>query len=234
MASRKTRRPVLRWRTYREGLDFYETHDETCDDVIQLNQEGPRWRNSHFGLRYSVHELGERSLRYSISDVDKGKRFEADANSEHWIYLVSTGDLPQTYALDFDYIPHTTFNEQLQVDFACESLAFRHRFILEFCEKVFYQTVQYGFFLGKGPWASAQVELHKPLHVRVEVVGNVFSFVLNGVCLLCVKDWFYRPRRDRSILLFWNGKTRERSYQKIDFEIRNFKVQVAADRSSMN
>lgn len=225
-------RPRVQWKTWHKGLDFYSMHDEHCDDVVDLNGNGPRWRAAQFSLPYSVHTCGEDELSYAVSAVENGLRFRADDETEHWVYLVAKRMLPCSYALEFDYVPHSVFNEQLQVDFAAESLARRHRFILEFCSTVFYQTVENGQFLQKCPRVQRDVPLHSPLHVRVEVVGNVFCLLFDQKIVLCVKDRFYRPRKDRSFLLFWNGLAPGVPFQTIDFEILNFTIQIPSGESA--
>jgi hypothetical protein len=203
--------------------DFYSFHDEKCPDVIGVDGSRREWRISHYFNNYPVHFHDDKGLSYDLKVDDGGMEFSAGDDAEHWLYLVSKEKLPTEYAIEFEYKPKTVFNEQLQFCFAADSLAERHRFVLNFNEKVYYQIVTHGF------WSQHYIEVPCSLMInewsciRLEVVGNVFSFFVKGKLVLSVKDSMLNPKPARNFLIFWNGKTRERSPQRLAASIRGFK-----------
>jgi len=220
-------RPYINWNIYKEGFSAYSMLDENCDDVSQVKNIGTRWQSAWMLNSFGVHLDDEKKLSYSFVPVEGGLRFMADNLSERWIYLLSHEELPDIYAVDFVYIPHTSFVEQLQLNFAAESLAKRHRFILEFGEKVFYHIVENGRFLNRLFEKKCTVSLHVPLHVRLEVVGNVFTLLFDNKVMFCIKDCTYKPQTSRNALLFWNDN--KAPFQTIDFELRNLKILIPVE-----
>ncbi len=214
----------IMWDNGRNGFLYYDLRDENSQDVQDLRMSNTDWVLSHYLNEYFIDSKPQLSLSYQLQALKEGFRVEASNDREHWIYWISKKLLPDTYKIEFDYIPRTVFNEQLQIVFAAKSLADRHRFILEFNSQVYYQIIRNGFFLPRLSFVPYQAPLHQTLHVRFEKVKNVFSLFFNDKLIMCKKDTTYNALTDRSMLLFWNGKGGNGLFQKIDFEINNFNL----------
>lgn len=207
--------------------DMYTFHDEKCRDVIQYNRRGPLWQLARMGRGYPLHSSTDCPVSFSLEPVQDGYRFIADETKERWINLVSREKLPESYALDFDLIPHSLFVEQCQIAFAMQSLETRHRFVIEFNKRAYYQKVYRWKFLHELKSHEISFEIHKPLHVHFEIVSNVFVLLLNGHVVFCVRDKSYLPSKAYNALVFWNGwLDKDGGCRPMDFEIKNFMVSV--------
>lgn len=213
--------------------DFYSFHDEKCKDVAGIGEGCLRWRIAHFFNSYPLHtDADAHSLSYQ-SKIEGGEiGIDADGEGDHWINFVSKKLLPAVYAVEFDYMPNSVFNEQLQFCFAAKSLAERHRFVLNFNEVLYYQVITRGFWLPKFAEVPCSLPLGEWSHVRLEVVGDTFSLSLNGRAVLSVRDSGHARKAARNMLIFWNGKTKQGQFQEIALRIRNFKYNVELKKTT--
>jgi len=220
------------WKKDCDSLDLmYDFRDESSSDVRSLLKHDRSWRRSHFTNDFRLPVGGIDKLSYQVNRNDQGVRFHADNDGEHWIYLLSRNDMPDSYAIEFEYVPHSVFREQLQICFCARSLCDRHRFILKFNRQIYYQVVKNGFFLPKLDSKNLSLDLHRATVVRFEKCRDTFSISFDGKVALCEKCLALPPVRSRSMLLFWNRANGEMACQEIDFELRNFRFYRKADEA---
>lgn len=219
----RSERPAVSWVQVSEvsGLrSFYTFHDQNCPDVAAIAT--PSFWCSHFRGKYPLHLESDASLAYRCTEEDGGLRFRSDPVPGTWIYLVSRNLLPTSYAIEFDYTPHSVFKEQLQFDWAASSLAERHRFILTYNEYLRYQRLVRGFLLKDVERVPCSLKIGSPTRVRLEICERTFVFLLDGRPVTCWRDCGYDPRPSRGFLLFWNGP----DARAIDFSVSRFRFYV--------
>lgn len=219
----RSKRPAVNWVHVPEMSDlrsFYTFHDQNCPDVASIAT--PAFWFSHFRGKYPLHLESDDLLAYQCREEEGGLRFRSDPVPGTWIYLVSRNLLPTSYAIEFDYTPHSVFKEQLQFDWAASSLAERHRFILTYNEYVRYQRLVHGFMLNDVDRAPCSLKLGEPSRIRLEIVEQTFVLVVNGRTVACWQDRGYKPRPSRGFLLFWNGP----DARPMDFRISDFRYQT--------
>ena len=230
--------PVIEWveDEHRSlGIDSFYCLDEYSDDCRQLLQRSSHnvvrddkiWFESKFTNCYYFEPQYSPKPRYKMTKEIQNLRIQTDSQIDHWIYLVSKRKCPVVYALDFFLTLHTEMQETLQVDFACHSLAKRFRFNLVNNKMLHFDIVDYGCFTywqNKSKWDMFKTEctlpLHKPIHVRVEIINNFFAIYFDEEMKMAINLKEYVPQEADWYIIFWNGIID----QSMDIEISNFKI----------
>ena len=223
------RKCISRWRVIGGFSKMFSFHDEKCVDVLSYNNMRDAWKLAKYGLKYPLHKESDSHFNYLIEELNGESHFYADNLTERWINLISKAPLPKDYALDFVLTPHSIFVEQCQIAFAMKSLSERHRFVVEFNKKAYYQIISDWDFLPVLESKDINFDVDMPLHVRFEKVGNTFTLLLNTNVVLCVQDVLYKSEEAFAALIFWNGWPDKGGCDVMDFKISDFKVEVPCE-----
>lgn len=219
MSCSRCRRPSVVWQEpMRMSLDeMYAFYDESSADVIAR----------HARRRPCPPSMLGRSLTYSFDRTAFGFRFAGNGNPKSWIYLSSRRTLPTVYALEFEYIPHSVFREFLQIVFCGDDLDNRHRFVFRDNESVEYEMFRHGLFAKPIRRVPFRLELHRASTIRLEVVGNVFTVLVNGSEIVTVRDRLWQRRPTVGKLIFWN----DCDPVKMDFELGEVRLSSSGEVS---
>ena len=215
-----------KWRFLCGFDDLFTFHDENCEDVVSYNNHLDNWKLAKCGYSYPLHKESDESFSYLITGSGGSMRFYADDDKERWINIVSKDLLPENYAMDFVLVPHTIFVEQCQIAFGMKSLAERHRFVIEFNKRAYYQRISDWDFLPELASVDIAFEQDQPLHIRFEMIENNYTLLLNSHVVLCVSDLEYKPIKSHAALIFWNGWPDRGGCKPMDFEIKDFKIET--------
>lgn len=190
------RRPQVAWQleSSRALDEVYSFFDENSADVIARHARRRPCPPSRAGgpLAYCATRIGDR-----FSFAGCGVPYS-------WIYLSSGKPFPEAYAVEFEYTPHTVFREFLQIAFSGNDLDNRHRFVIRDNEVLEYEMFWHGLFATPVRNVPLSLELHRAATIRLEVVGDIFTFLVNGEAVLTVRDRMWRPRPTVGKLIFWN------------------------------
>ena len=137
-----------------------------------------------------------------------------------WVMLTSKAPLAEDFALEFDYVPHAVFREQLQVDFRMSSLGDRLRFMVRDNTRLVANAVEGNAFPPDGRTQPFAFALGKSHRVRIESCGGVHSFVVDGRNVLSLTyEGVAGSKGAHAALVFYEAA----ADRPIDFEIRNFR-----------
>ena len=219
--------PAGNWRdaTPAKGLlDFFCLADETHPALAAVNRiatgarDDATRRAAYDGtaLPYAVAEP-----RFTVTPVSDGLRFTSSGTGPmRWVMLTGKSPLPRDFALEFDYVPHTVFREQLQFDWAMSTLGDRLRFMVRDNERLVANAVEKNAFPPDGRTLPFAFTLGASHRVRIESHGGVHSFIVDGRNLLSLTyDGNAGATGNYAALVFYEA-TPDRP---IDFEIRNFR-----------
>lgn len=211
-------------------LDQYsdDCRDLLCSEYNDLPRERGSWRRSFYTNEYMFSPGYAPSPKYNMEVSDNSLSIVTGDKLDTWIYLPSKKEESEIYALDFDFVPNALVKETFQIAFGMSSLARRLRFIIENDNILRFQVVDRGCFVS---WKNRQlwdnfskpvnVCLHETIHVRLEVIKNVYALYFDGILQMAVnveegdkvgKNW---------ALIFWNGVEKR---DVLDICIRNFKI----------
>lgn len=233
--------PLVNWEVDEkrsQGINSFYCLDQFSDDVRQLLnpcynviRDRLLWFRSRFTNDYYFEPQLSPYPRYEIKHCNGNLIINTDEKIDTWIYLVSKQKYPSTYAVEFDFTPHTEMEEMLQIAFCAHSLARRFRFNLIKNKNLAFEIIDKGCFTyylnGKG-WGSFKKEcslpLHKVAHVRLEVIENVYALYFNKELVMAVEVGKYVPASTNLYIIFWNGVEEEK---KMNLEIGNFKSYIS-------
>lgn len=163
------------------------------------------------------------SPRFAVDAVDAGVRIRHAAGSpRRWVMLTAVERLPEDFALEFDYVPHTEFREQLQFDFGMSTLGDRLRFMVRDNRVLAFNRVVDGRFLSDIRRVPCAFPLDEPTHVRIESLAGVISFAAGGRRLLSLSGEGKPPSAGLASLVFYDSDPSK----PIDFEISRFRFFV--------
>lgn len=159
--------------------------------------------------------------RFSVSSVSGGHRFcHAAGTPKRWVVLTSKEELPEDFALEFDYLPHGEFREQLQVDFRMGSLADRLRFLVRNNRCLCLNAVERGRFRDDAKEIPFAFPIDRPTRVRLSSSAGVFAFAADGQTLVSAEYHGVVGRWRHVALVFFEPDPSKG----IDFEIANLKI----------
>lgn len=138
-----------------------------------------------------------------------------------WVMLTSKDPLPADYALEFVYVPHSTFSEQLQIDFRMSSLGDRLRFMVRDNAVLAANAVLGGRFAADARRQPFSFPQNCPTTVRFESRGGVCSLFADGRSLLSLDCSAFTAVRGAFVALVFYEAGAERP---VDFEIRDFRL----------
>lgn len=213
-----------------KGINSLNYLDQYSDDVRALLshnddmiKEEYRWFRAKFTNEYYFNPEYSPYPRYKIYKKDNYVNIKTDAIADSWIYLTSNQKFPLSYVLDFDLILHSEMEETLQLCFCSQSLAKRFRFILDYNKYIRFEVVDKGFFSPE--WRKlnkpAFIPLHKKVNIRLEVIYNTFAIYFDDIFQMAVRIKDYKPEKGFWYIIFWNGKTENKS---MNIEIMNIKI----------
>lgn len=190
-------RPNVTWRSVVSSEtpvgDFFLREDDAAFEVRLVNDicEGKTpvelWKGRLTGI-FPFAPRNQSETGYSIKPVAGGQRLVYQGGRPfRWIMLVSKRRLPAVYALEFDYTPRSTFREQLQFDFFMQSLHQRLRFMLRHNERFVFSVIDGGFFAPDSRSVPFSFKLDVAVRVRFEIVRDVFTLIVDGNVVMCVK-----------------------------------------------
>ena len=220
--------PPGEWRdaTSADGLSgFFRMSDETDLAIAAVNRiaagdSSPATRGAAF--RCGAPEPVS-APRFSVEAVPEGGvRFvHAPGTGMRWVMLTSKDPLPADYALEFVYVPHSTFSEQLQIDFRMSSLGDRLRFMVRDNEVLAANAVLGGKFAADARRQPFSFQKDCPTTVRFESSGGVCSLFADGRSLLSLDCSAFTAVRGAFVALVFYEAGAERP---VDFEIRDFRL----------
>lgn len=225
-------RPHVRWKTALSSArpvgDFFLAEDDGAYEVRLVNDicrgENPPelWKGRLTGV-FPFAPFAQRTTGYTVAPVDGGQRLVYPAGRAfRWIMLVSERKLPQSYALEFDYTPHTEFREQLQFDFMVRSLHQRLRFMLRHNERFVFSVIDGGFFAPDSRSVPFSFKLGEKARVRFEIVRDTFALMVDGRVVMCVRAEGVCPRGDEACALIFYDQDPQTL---IDCEVANLKYE---------
>lgn len=211
-------------------LDQYsdDCRDLLCSEYNDLPRERGSWRRSFYTNEYMFSPCYAPFPKYNMEVSDSSLSIVTGYKLDTWIYLPSKKEESEIYALDFDFVPNALMKETFQIAFCMSSLARRLRFIIENDNILRFQVVDRGCFLG---WKNRQlwdqfskptnVCLHENIHVRLEVIKDVYALYFDGILQMAVRvDGGDKLGRNWA-LIFWNGIEKR---DNLAVEIKNFKL----------
>lgn len=220
--------PEVRWvdRTPTGGLsDFFSLADEHDPTIAAVNRiaAGSAEPGDAERIRLPMSSpLSSPSTAWSITPVDGGARYSrAPGTPMRWIVLCSREPMPPDFAVSFVYVPHAVFKEQLQLDFAMNSLGERTRFMVRNNERLVFSRVRGGKFLPDDRVLRFCFELDSPVSMRVESVGGVTSLSVDGRVMMSMRAET-PPTGGYLALVFYQ----ESESGAIDLELRDFRLEV--------
>ena len=171
-----------------------------------------------FPLESAAPKFGRRA-------VGDGWRFVHPAGAPmRWVMLSAATDLPSDFALEFDYLPHAEFKEQLQFDFRMASLGDRLRFMVRGNSTLVMNAVENGRFPPDLRSAACSFPVGKASRIRIESCRGVHSFFVGGRNLLSLAyDGPAGKSGGHAAFVFYDSDPSK----PIDFEIARFKLFVA-------
>ncbi len=211
-------------------LDQYsdDCRDLLCSEYNDLPRERGSWRRSFYTNEYMFSPCYAPFPKYNMEVSDSSLSIVTGYKLDTWIYLPSKKEESEIYALDFDFVPNAVMKETFQIAFCMSSLARRLRFIIENDNILRFQVVDRGCFLG---WKNRQlwdkfskptnVCLNENIHVRLEVIKDVYALYFDGILQMAVRvDGGDKLGRNWA-LIFWNGIEKR---DNLAVEIKNFKL----------
>lgn len=159
--------------------------------------------------------------RFSVWSAGDGIRVHhAVGTPKRWVVLTSREEFPEHFALEFDYVPHAEFKEQLQIDFRMESLADRLRILVRDNRVLCLNAVERGRFRADAKAIPCSFPLGRPTRVRLSSSAGVFAFAADGQTLVSAEYHGVVGRRRHVALVFFEPDPSK----EIDFEIANLKI----------
>jgi len=202
---------------------FFRFADEACAVLSAVNRvasgdDSMEARNAAFvgGMPPAVD-----APRFGVSEFEGGLRFVHDPGSPmRWVMLTSSAPLPGEFALEFDYVPHSVFTEQFQVDFRMASLGDRLRFMVRGNEALVANYVAGGRFAADERRVGFSFRMDEPTRVRFELRGGVCSLRAGGRVPLSLDCGGLASAAGGYAALVFYEAGAERA---VDFELRNFR-----------
>lgn len=185
--------PVTGWREIQIGslLDFFGLADETERTIAAVNRiasGAPQRGDRKLMCSRRSAVLPPENLRFRMSKDGDGLRFVHPAGTPYrWVALLPKRDLPDDFALQFRYTPHTVFREQLQFDFQMSSLGDRLRFMVRDNRRLCFSSVSRGAFRPDDFSIPFSFELDTTYDIRISSCRGVYAFAVNGKTLLAVE-----------------------------------------------
>lgn len=171
--------------------------------------------------RFPLESAAPKFARRAVGD---GWRFSHPAGSPmRWVMMSTASALPTDFALEFDYLPHAEFKEQLQFDFRMASLGDRLRFMVRGNSTLVMNAVENGRFPPDLRSAACSFPVGKAARIRIESCRGVHSFFADGCNLLSLAyDGPAGKSGGHAALIFYDSDPAK----PIDFEISRFKLFV--------
>ena len=222
--------PVVTWRdmTPADGLaGFFRFADETDPTIAAVNriavgtgsEEDRRvmCAAGRFPLKSAAPRFGRKTVR-------DGWRFVHPAGAPmRWVMLSTASALPPEFALEFDYLPHAEFKEQLQFDFRMASLGDRLRFMVRGNSTLVMNAVENGRFPPDLRSTACSFPVGRISRVRIESCRGVHSFFVDGRNLLSLAyDGPVGKAGGYAAFVFYDSDPSK----PIDFEISRFRFFV--------
>lgn len=219
--------PSGEWRevpSARTFTNLFHLADETEPRLAAVNAIADGDRSPEARLRAyrpSDRPFAVPSPRFAVHDLADGVHIcHAAGSPRRWIMLTVVERLPEDFALEFDYIPHAEFREQLQFDFGMSTLGDRLRFMVRDNRILAFNRVEDGRFLPDVRHAPCAFPLDEATHVRIESLAGVISFAADGRRLLSLAGEGKPPSAGLASLIFYeDGATRP-----VDFELRHLRL----------
>lgn len=222
--------PVVIWRdmTPADGLvGLFRFADETDPTIAAVNRIAAGTGSEED--RRAICVTGRFPLECAAPTFDRravgdGWRFIHPAGSPmRWVMMSTASALPTDFALEFDYLPHTEFKEQLQFDFRMASLGDRLRFMVRGNSTLVMNAVENGHFPPDLRSASCSFPVGKVVRIRIESCRGVHSFFVGGRNLLSLAyDGPAGKSGGYAAFVFYDSDPSK----PIDFEIARFKLFV--------
>ena len=161
------------------------------------------------------------SPRFTVDPSEDGVHIRYAAGSaRRWVMMTVVERLPEDFALEFEYVPHALFREQLQFDFGMSTLGDRIRFMVRDNRTVVFNRVVGGRFLPDARQVPCEFPLDKATHVRIDSRAGVVSFAMNGSRLLSLAGEGKPSSAGLAAFVFYE----DGAVRPIDFEIRRFHI----------
>ena len=205
---------------------FWFTNEKSPDvvglypDIFPSPDRSKQWFMGHYTGEYPLTVDVPVENNSKLTFENNGFSVLTEPTINHWVYVASKKDMPEKYAVEFDYEGRTPIQEQIQFDIFATSLANRFRVISAFGEKLFFDVVRDSYFLKRFYEKDCQMPIGETNHIRLEVDRNHIVFYLNYKKELCVTINEALVTPGRFIMLFWNF-FEEKS---IDVSISNFVI----------
>lgn len=219
--------PSVVWRdvTSADGLArFFRFADESNPMIVAVNRIAAG-RGSKADQRAVCATgrlpLESAELKFKRKDVGDGWRFVHPAGSPmRWVMLSAASALPTDFAIEFDYLPHAEFKEQLQFDFRMASFGDRLRFMIRSNSTLVMNAVENGRFQPDLRSAACSFPIGKVSRIRIESCRGVHSFFVDGRNLLSLAyDGPAGKSGGYAALVFYDSDPAK----PIDFEISRFR-----------
>ena len=171
--------------------------------------------------RFPLQSAAPKFERRAVAD---GWRFVHPAGSPmRWVMMSTATALPTDFALEFDYLPHAEFKEQLQFDFRMASLGDRLRFMVRGNSTLVMNAVENGHFPPDLRSAACSFPVGKAVRIRIESCRGVHSFFADGRNLLSLAyDGPAGKSGGHAAFVFYDSDPSK----PIDFEISRFRFFV--------
>lgn len=199
------------------SLEF-EYKDETWNEIAYLNERiMVRAQN---GRLFPMPDNACENTRVEFH----GDSFRVESHERipnRWVMLCGKYAQGSVYAVEYDFRTDSDFTE-IQFAFNYRNIAERVRLMVVDNRELIFQTVEKGAFIRPTKTRPWRFEHGRTYHVRIEVRGDVFSYIVDGEPLMTLRvPEFLAAREDDSFaLIFWEKD----DVRPISAEIRNFRV----------
>ena len=222
--------PSVVWRdvTPADGLTgFFRFADESNPTIAAVNRiaAGKKSKADRRAIcAAGCFPLESAAPKFEWRATGDGCRFVSPPGSPmRWVMLSAVSALPSDFALEFDYLPHAEFREQLQFDFRMASLGDRLRFMVRSNSTLVMNAVENGRFQPDLRTAVCSFNVGRTARVRIESCHGVCSFFVDGRNLLSLAyDGPAGRSGGHAALVFYDSD----SEKPIDFELARFRFLV--------
>lgn len=193
--------------------------DEKSPDVISLKENGEKWWGGKIfnNTPFEAQMAPEPQFEYELTP--NSIAIHSTEAPGQWIYLSTKYTLPESYAIEFDFLSFTEISEHLQIDIFAISLSRRIQLIFSHNREFIINSVDHSLFISPLFKVPFTIPLNVNVKIRLEIIKSRFAIFVDGKLLTCQLVDRHKFIPSRLFLLFWNENEKIEIYNKIS----NFK-----------
>ena len=183
----------------------FEYKDETWNEIAYLNE-----RRAVLACKGKFFPMPD-NICNNTRVCFSGKSFKVESrekNANRWVMLKGKYQQGSIFAVEYDFCVESDFTE-IQFGFNYRNIAERARLMVVDNRQVVFQVVERGGFIYPTKHLPWRFEHGKHYRVRIEIIENIFSYFVDGACILSVRvPSFLMAQKDCPFaLIFWEAGT---------------------------